>query len=95
MVGAGAIGGIQTVSSAVERRAVHGHLMAVVSVVRIMGAVAIVGMLGILALAYEGKPIPDLLAGIISGALTGLPSLLARTDSAPPGRKEAQSGEGP
>ena len=82
-------------SSAVERRAVNSHLITVVSVVRIMGAVAILGMLGILTLAYQGKPIPDLLAGIIGGALTGLPSLLARTDSAQPARKEAPYAESP
>ena len=48
----------------VERRAVNGHLITVVTVVRIMGAVAIIGLVGILILSFLGRPVPDLLAGI-------------------------------
>ena len=75
-------------NTAVERRAVNGHLITVVTVVRIMGAVAIIGLVGILILSFLGRPVPDLLAGIIGGALTGLPSLLARTESSQPVEKE-------
>lgn len=65
-----------------ERRRWDSHSFSVGAIVGTMATVAITGVIGVFVLAYQGKPIPDLLAGMIGGALTGLPSLLAQTGRA-------------
>ena len=45
-------------------------------VVMFVGAVLLLGVAGIVALAWQGHPIPDVLQNVTVGALTGLVGLL-------------------
>lgn len=65
----------------VERRRLDTHVVIVLTVCAVQAAVCLFGVSAIIALAWTGKPIPELLAGFVGGALTGLPSLLAQTRS--------------
>lgn len=47
-------------------------------VILIVGAVLLLSVGGIIGLALEGKPIPDVLQNVAVGALAGLIGLLAR-----------------
>ena len=53
-----------------------------------VGAVLLVSVLGIIALAWgagSGRPVPDILQNIASGALAGLIGLLVHPNDADPG----------
>lgn len=45
-------------------------------VIGFVGAVLVLGVLGIVALAWRGQPVPDVLQNVTVGALTGLVGLL-------------------
>lgn len=47
------------------------------AVVVIVGAIIVVGIVGVVLLAYQGKPVPDILAAIIPTGLAGLVGILA------------------
>lgn len=48
-------------------------------VVVLVGSLALVALLGIIALAFTGHPIPDVLQNVAVGSLTGLVGLLVPT----------------
>lgn len=51
-------------------------------VVALVGGLALVALVGIIALAWTGSPVPDVLQNIAIGALTGLVGLLVPADRA-------------
>lgn len=56
----------------------------VLTVVLILGMLALGGLVGIVLLAYQGKGVPDALISITSLAGGGVAGLLAKTSSGPP-----------
>lgn len=48
-------------------------------VVVLVGSLALVALVGIIALAFRGQPIPDVLQNVAVGSLTGLVGLLVPT----------------
>jgi hypothetical protein len=53
-------------------------------VVSIVGAVLIVSILGIVALAWQGMTVPDVLQNVAVGCLTGLVGLLVPSGGGTP-----------
>lgn len=51
-------------------------------VVALVGLLALVALGGIIALAWAGQPVPDVLQNVAVGSLTGLVGLLVPADRA-------------
>ena len=49
----------------------------------LVGGLALLALLGILLLAYQGQPIPDVLQNVSVGALTALTALLVPAGTPP------------
>jgi hypothetical protein len=52
-------------------------------VIAFVGGVLLIGVLGIVWLATQGQPVPDVLQNITVGALTGLVGLLVPSRTSP------------
>jgi hypothetical protein len=63
--------------------AINADQQVVRDVVRSMAGVLFICVAGILALAWAGKGVPDVITNIASGALGSLGTLLASTRSSP------------
>lgn len=59
----------------------ESHNFTVLGVVMVIGAGALIGLVGILILAYQAKGIPGEVIALVSGCFGAMPSLLAQTRS--------------
>lgn len=65
-----------------RRKTCASHNFTVLGVVIALGLVAVMGTLGLFVLAFYEHPIPGELIGMVTGAIVGLPALLARVETA-------------